>query len=86
MLHAKSVAAALGVAAILSSGGALAGRALTQAEKFGAEVVVAKTAVRLHCDRRPYAVELSDGAKVNARAIVIATGAAYRKLSVAGLS
>jgi thioredoxin reductase (NADPH) len=68
------------------SGGALAGRALTQAEKFGAEVVVAKTAVHLHCDRRPYALELSDGSRVHAKAVVIATGAAYRKLTVEGLS
>jgi thioredoxin reductase (NADPH) len=62
------------------SGQALAGRAFTQAQKFGAEVSVARSAVALHCDRRPYEVELSDGGRVHAKAIVIATGAQYRKL------
>ncbi len=68
------------------SGGALAGRALTQAEKFGAEFVVAKTAVHLHCERRPYSLELSDGTFIKARAVVIATGAAYRKPDIPGLA
>jgi thioredoxin reductase (NADPH) len=68
------------------SGGALAGRALTQAEKFGAEVVVAKTAVRLRCDRRPYSIDLEDGGAVQARAVLIATGAAYRKPGIEGLA
>ena len=68
------------------SGFALAGRALTQAEKFGAEVAIARSAVRFNCDQRPYQVHLSDGEVVQARTIVIATGARYRKLDVPGLS
>jgi thioredoxin reductase (NADPH) len=68
------------------SGQALAGRALTQAEKFGAEVAIARTAVRFNCDERPYRVHLSDGEVVQARSIVIATGARYRKLDVPELS
>ena len=60
------------------SGGALAGRAFVQAQKFGANVTVAEQAVRLDCSRRPYAVELSDGRKALARAVVIASGANYR--------
>ena len=68
------------------SGLALAGRALTQAEKFGAEVAIARSAVRFNCDQRPYQVHLSDGEVVQARTIVIATGARYRKLDVPGLS
>jgi thioredoxin reductase (NADPH) len=68
------------------SGLALAGRALTQAEKFGAEVAIARSAVRFNCDQRPYRVHLSDGEVVQARAIVIATGARYRKLDVPALS
>ena len=37
------------------SGQALAGRALTQAQKFGAQLLIARTAARLDCDVRPYA-------------------------------
>jgi thioredoxin reductase (NADPH) len=67
------------------SGEALAGRALSQAEKFGAEVAIARTAVRLDCDSRPYRVYLSDGEMVRTRAIVIATGVRYRKLALPSL-
>jgi len=68
------------------SGLALAGRALTQAQKFGAEVAIARSAVRFNCDELPYRVHLSDGEVVQARTIVIATGARYRKLAVPELS
>jgi len=64
------------------SGQALAGRAYMQAQKFGAEVAVARTAARLRCDRRPYGVELADGTLEQARAVIIATGARYRKIEV----
>jgi thioredoxin reductase (NADPH) len=62
------------------SGSALAGRAFTQAEKFGAEIVVAASALRLRCEQRPYKVETSAGLDIRARAVLIATGAEYRKL------
>jgi thioredoxin reductase (NADPH) len=68
------------------SGQALAGRALTQAEKFGAEVAVGRTVVRLSCDSRPYRLFLSDGQEVRTRAIVIATGVKYRKLELPSLA
>ncbi len=67
------------------SGQALAGRALTQAEKFGAEVAIGRTVVRLDCDRRPYRLHLSDGDVLRTRAIIIATGAKYRKLDLPSL-
>jgi thioredoxin reductase (NADPH) len=57
----------------------LAGRALVQAEKFGAELVVARTAVRLGCERRPYRIDIGGGHTVQARTVIIATGAQYRK-------
>jgi thioredoxin reductase (NADPH) len=60
------------------SGGALAGRAFVQAQKFGANVSVAEQAVRLDCSRRPYAIELSDSRKVLAKTVVVASGAKYR--------
>lgn len=61
------------------SGQRLAGRALSQAEKFGAEVAIARTVVRVECNTRPYKVHLSDGEVVRTKSIVIATGARYRK-------
>ena len=41
----------------------LAARALTQAEKFGAELMVAKGAQRLSCERTPYAIEIQGGGR-----------------------
>ena len=67
------------------SGQELAARALTQAEKFGAELMIAKGATRLSCEKRPYAIEIDDGVRMAARTIVIATGARYRKLRVENL-
>jgi thioredoxin reductase (NADPH) len=68
------------------SGEALAGRAMTQAEKFGAEVAIGRTAVRLDCDSRPYRLHLSDGQMVRTRTIVIATGVRYRKVDLPSLA
>jgi len=67
------------------SGQALAGRALVQAQKFGAEVAIAHNAVRLHCERLPYEIELAGGQRVLTRAIVIASGAKYRPLELGEL-
>jgi len=68
------------------SGQDLAARAYTQAAKFGAQIVVAQGGRELACARRPYAVRLGEEMWAPARAIIIATGAAYRKLEVANLS
>lgn len=68
------------------SGQELAGRASTQAQKFGAQVMIAKDAKRLVCARKPYVIEIDDGSRVSARVVVIATGAEYRKLPVDNLS
>jgi thioredoxin reductase (NADPH) len=68
------------------TGQELATRAFTQAEKFGAQMIIAKGAVHLRCDATQYAVEIDDGTRVSARTIIIATGAAYRGLPVENLS
>ena len=68
------------------SGQELAARAASQAQKFGAQVMIAKDAKHLACDRKPYAVEIDDGSRVSASVIVIATGAEYRTLPVDNLS
>jgi thioredoxin reductase (NADPH) len=64
------------------SGLALAGRALVQAQKFGAEIRTASPAMRLKCEGRPYAIELASGASVKSRCIVLASGVEYRQLNL----
>jgi thioredoxin reductase (NADPH) len=64
------------------SGQALAGRAQTQAQKFGARLAISRTVVGLAYEERPYRLLLDDGQSVAACAVVIATGARYRKLDV----
>jgi thioredoxin reductase (NADPH) len=66
------------------SGQALAGRAQVQAQKFGARLAVSRAVTALDCEAAPYRLTLEDGATVRARAVVIATGARYRKLDVPG--
>ena len=66
------------------SGQELAGRAFVQAEKFGAQMLMA-SGVRLHCDEQPYTVETDDGRRIPTRSIVIATGVQYRKLPLVEL-
>ena len=58
------------------SGQDLADRAYAQAQKFGAQVIIASGATRLTCDRKPYTLEVGNGSRVPARAVIIATGAA----------
>src|SRR5215475_1342180 len=67
------------------SGQDLAGRAYSQAQKFGAQVMVAKKAGGLLCSRTPYAVAMDEGSPIPARSIVIATGAQYRRPQVENL-
>jgi thioredoxin reductase (NADPH) len=64
------------------SGQALAGRAQVQAQKFGARLAVSRHAAALDCGHQPYRVRLEEDQVVTARAVVIATGARYRKLDV----
>jgi thioredoxin reductase (NADPH) len=68
------------------SGQELAGRAYTQAQKFGAQIMIAKTATRLTCDRKPYRIEMDDGRVVPARTVIIATGAEYRRPQLENLA
>jgi thioredoxin reductase (NADPH) len=61
------------------SGQELAGRAASQALKFGAQMIIARTVLGLKCERRPYLVAVEGGEELPARTIVIATGAQYNK-------
>ncbi|MEP7130402.1 MAG: FAD-dependent oxidoreductase [Sphingomicrobium sp.] len=64
------------------SGMALMGRAFSQAQKFGVEVAIPDEAVRLECGNAPCHVALTTGERIQARCVVIATGAQYRRLEV----
>jgi thioredoxin reductase (NADPH) len=64
------------------SGQELANRSIAQAQKFGAQLMVAQSVVHIDSSRQPYKVVLESGLKFNARSVVIATGAQYARLPV----
>jgi thioredoxin reductase (NADPH) len=67
------------------SGLELTARATTQAQKFGAKMMVASKVTQLKCDEHPYIVVLDDGREISARAVVLASGAHYNKPDLANL-
>lgn len=73
------------------SGQALAGRAFTQAQKFGAEIAIPLSVMRLDCGGEarcagdPFRLEISNGDSVRARSVVIASGARYRRPAISNL-
>ena len=74
------------------SGGALAGRAFTQAQKFGAQIAIPLQAKYLECggaarqDDEPLRIILNDDRAVQARSVVIASGARYRRPDIPNLA
>jgi thioredoxin reductase (NADPH) len=68
------------------SGQALTGRAYVQAQKFGARVMIPSEVVRLDPTETPLGLHLTDGRRVKAATVVVATGARYRRLGVPNLS
>src|SRR5258708_5960382 len=68
------------------SGQELGARAIAQAQKFGAKMMVAHRVVELRCKNRPYQVVLDNGHVLAARSIVISSGAQYNKPPIANLS
>lgn len=64
----------------------LAARAFIQAEKFGAQVAIARVATGLNCDRKPFSISCSDGGPVRAHVVVVAAGAEYRRLPLPNLA
>ncbi len=67
------------------SGQELASRAYTQAQRFGAQLMIAKGASLLDCSRRPYTIKIDGGQRIKARTVIIATGAEYRRLDLPNL-
>lgn len=68
------------------SGQALAGRAFAQAQKFGAHVAIPTTIKALHCQHTPIELEMANGKRIRSSTVVIASGAAYRRPNIEGLS
>ena len=72
------------------SGGELASRALVQAQKFGAEIMIPADACALDCSRTDpdsaLRLQLDDGRWLRGRSIVVATGANYRRPAVPRLA
>jgi thioredoxin reductase (NADPH) len=64
------------------SGQALAGRAQIQAQKFGAKLAISRNAVGLDCNGEYNKIILEGDESICTRALVIATGASYRKLDL----
>ena len=67
------------------SGLELTGRAVAQAEKFGAQMLIGQRVVQLDCDQRPYRLSLENESILQTRSIIIAAGAQYNKPNVANL-
>jgi thioredoxin reductase (NADPH) len=67
------------------SGGDLAVRAYTQAWNFGAEYVYGNPATSLRPEGPELVVTLADGTEVRSRAVVVASGMAYRRLGIPAL-
>jgi thioredoxin reductase (NADPH) len=68
------------------SGQALTARAYTQAQKFGARMLIPAAIRRLECDAQPFAVELAGGRALRGRSVVIASGARYRRPGCSNLA
>ncbi|MEM1081089.1 MAG: FAD-dependent oxidoreductase [Pseudomonadota bacterium] len=67
------------------SGQALMGRGYLQAQKFGAQIAVARKLDSLECGKALHTLRLDDHESVTARTVVIATGAVYRQPAIDGL-
>lgn len=67
------------------SGADLTRRAVAQASRFGAESVLAQEVVALEQRGPVHVVRLADGSEVESRAVLVATGVSYRRLTAAGL-
>jgi thioredoxin reductase (NADPH) len=67
------------------SGSDLARRAVSQARRFGVEILNARRVVGLSANGLARTVKLEDGSEVGCRALLIATGVSYRKLEAPGV-
>jgi thioredoxin reductase (NADPH) len=67
------------------SGADLARRAVTQARRFGVEILTPQEVVGIRIEAPYRILQLSDGSEISCHVVLVATGVSYRKLSVPGL-
>jgi thioredoxin reductase (NADPH) len=67
------------------SGDELSARALKQATRFGAELVMTRTVHKIEAESGGYCVELDGGTRVQTRTVVLATGVDWRRLEARGI-
>jgi thioredoxin reductase (NADPH) len=68
------------------SGMALMARAFNQAQKFGVEMAIPDEISRLNSAPHGFTLDLANGETLKTRAVVIASGALYRKLDIANMA
>lgn len=67
------------------SGSELTRRAVTQAQRFGTELISQQQVTDINLNSQYKIITLSDGTEINARSVVITTGVDYRKLDKPGI-
>ncbi|HTU32729.1 MAG TPA: FAD-dependent oxidoreductase [Candidatus Acidoferrum sp.] len=67
------------------SGADLARRAVTQARRFGVEILTPQEVTGLRVEAGSKFIALADGTEIGAKALIIATGVSYRRLDVPGM-
>lgn len=67
------------------SGGDLARRAVTQAKRFGVEILTPQEVTQVRIQDPYRVIRLSDGSEISCHVLLIATGVSYRKLDVPGM-
>ncbi|MEO7370028.1 MAG: FAD-dependent oxidoreductase, partial [Ilumatobacteraceae bacterium] len=68
------------------SGADLSHRAVTQARRLGAEMVLARSVEALEQRGNVHGIRFDDGSEIEAHAVVVATGVSYRLLEAPGLA
>ena len=67
------------------SGSELATRAVAQTRRFGAEILLARSFIRVSSDNSDYLAHLSNGTDVRGRTLLLASGVEWRRLEVPGI-
>jgi thioredoxin reductase (NADPH) len=67
------------------SGSELTHRAVTQARRFGVEILTAQKVIELRSNGPTKQIKLQDGSELKGKAVLIATGVSYRRLKAKGL-
>ncbi|HEU4887682.1 MAG TPA: FAD-dependent oxidoreductase [Thermoanaerobaculia bacterium] len=66
------------------SGAELASRAVTQAQKFGTEILLTRTATELRDDRGYRVIRLDDDTEIVSHTVLLSMGVAYRRFTAEG--